>query len=109
MMLGTTPIIIPIALTVLAGGCLLRTNEGGIWVPLGSLFMTLSAASLGGSGIGAMLAVDDVINKRKAEIDAIPDDEEVKQRDVIKEQQVFAIFLSAFRPCVRLAAMFPYY
>mmetsp|Transcript_42477 Transcript_42477/g.104111 ORF Transcript_42477/g.104111 Transcript_42477/m.104111 type:complete len:956 (-) Transcript_42477:224-3091(-) len=87
MMIGTTPIILPIALTVIAGGCMLRVAEGGIWVSLGSLFMTLSAASLGGAGVGAMLAIERVINERKAEIDAIPDDEEVKRRDEIKERQ----------------------
>eukprot|EP00961_Rhodomonas_salina_P239705 3238037-Rhodomonas_salina.1 len=69
MQLGTTPIVLPIALTVhppsflpspildtpssaclarggvVAGGGMLRAGEGEVWVSLSSLFLTLSAAS----------------------------------------------------------------
>lgn len=81
MMIGTLPIIGPVACTVISGGCLLRTSEGNPWTSLASLFMTLSAASLGGAAIAAMVEIDKVVKYRKAEIDAIPDDEEVKVMD----------------------------
>lgn len=82
MMIGTLPILLPVAFTVVAGGCMLKTDQvthaplvldptlssclfsrflsgvvlcvlterraiqGGLWVSMGSLFLTLSAREL---------------------------------------------------------------
>ena len=102
MMLGTVPILGPVACTVISGGCLLRSSEGNPWTSLASLFMTLSAASLGGAFIAAMLQIDKIVKYRKADIDAIPDDEEVKVMDraaSIKEEAMASVSSYRAREC----------
>jgi len=82
MLLGTLPVLIPIAFTVMTGGGMLKSASGDdIWVGLSGLFTTLAAVSLGGCSVGFMLAVDEALTQNKAEIEAIPDDEAVKEYD----------------------------
>eukprot|EP00961_Rhodomonas_salina_P192108 2592076-Rhodomonas_salina.1 len=57
---------------------MLKAGEGEQWVSLSSLFLTLSALSLTASMVVALIALEEVVNTRREEIDAIPDDEELK-------------------------------
>ena len=71
--------LVPIALTVMAGAAMLKSGEEpeSLWTPLSAVFMSLSALTLGGSGLFAVAAMDKVLKERAEEVDAIPDDEEV--------------------------------
>jgi len=78
MMLGTLPILLPIALTVIAGGCQLKRSEGGAWESISGLFLALSAATFGGALVAALLAIERCARANQEALAAIPDDEEVK-------------------------------
>mmetsp|Transcript_9883 Transcript_9883/g.20090 ORF Transcript_9883/g.20090 Transcript_9883/m.20090 type:complete len:174 (-) Transcript_9883:948-1469(-) len=81
LQLGTIPIIAPIALTVLAGGGLLKVQEGGVWVALSAMFLLLAAAAVGACTLGAVLALERTVVRERAAIEALPDDEQAKEFD----------------------------
>uniref|UniRef100_A0A6T8PNN1 Uncharacterized protein n=1 Tax=Hemiselmis andersenii TaxID=464988 RepID=A0A6T8PNN1_HEMAN len=87
MLLGTTPILIPIATTVVAGGCLLKANEGSYWGTLAGAFSTASAMMFSAASIGFAVVLERVTTNRKADLDAIPDDPKVAKLDRIQEKK----------------------
>lgn len=93
MQLGVLPVLIPIAFTVMTGGAMLKTGAfpNSLWSPFSAVFTTLSAITLGGSGLFAVSAMDKVIKEREEEIEAMPNDEQVeeyeRQAELVKMQK----------------------
>jgi hypothetical protein len=73
MLAGTLPVLVPIALTVLAGGGMLKAAGGDdLWVALSGLFLSLAAASLSACAVGLMGAIERVLAANRAEILVLP-------------------------------------
>jgi hypothetical protein len=77
MIFGSLPIIFLIAPCVFAGAFLLRANEGATWKSLSSVTLTLAALTQTMALGGAMYLIEQTVHDHRAELEAIPKDEEV--------------------------------
>ncbi|EKX38638.1 hypothetical protein GUITHDRAFT_144035 [Guillardia theta CCMP2712] len=83
MQIGTLPIIVPIAFTVMTGAGMYKAaaDPNGIWPSLNTIFLLLASIGLMGTGVGFMLYLADFIDAHREEIESIPDEEDVKEYD----------------------------
>ena len=103
MLLGTSPIIVPIILCVLTGGGMVKSAEtekdpDSIWPALTSIFGITAAVMLSGSGLFFVSALDRFTKEHHQEVTAVPD--QVLRASCL-ELLVFCC-LSSVAPCVRL-------
>jgi len=78
MLLGTSPIIVPIILCVLTGGGMVKSAEtekdpDSIWPALTSIFGITAAVMLSGSGLFFVSALDRFTKEHHQEVTAVPD------------------------------------
>jgi len=81
MLLGSLPHAIPISLVVFAGGMLIKSEEGGTWLPLSEVFIALASMIYPVLFIMALVQIWATVATRKGEIDEMPDDTEVQELD----------------------------
>jgi len=84
MLLGTSPIIVPIILCVLTGGGMVKSAEtekdpDSIWPALTSIFGITAAVMLSGSGLFFVSALDRFTKEHHQEVTAVPDQEDVAE------------------------------
>mmetsp|Transcript_55417 Transcript_55417/g.89779 ORF Transcript_55417/g.89779 Transcript_55417/m.89779 type:complete len:968 (+) Transcript_55417:209-3112(+) len=81
MLLGTSPILVPIIFCVLTGGSMVKAaNAEGtdsIWPALSTVFGVVAVTLLSGSGVFFASAIDAYVKEHHDEINAVADDEEV--------------------------------
>jgi hypothetical protein len=87
MLVGSMPVYLLIAPTVLSSSLLLRASEGPEWVTLGNLFLTVATFMQGGAGVCAAFFVNKCVDEKGAELMAMEDDAEVAALEVIDAQQ----------------------
>lgn len=77
MLIGSLPIVLLIAPSVLAGAFLLRTSESSIWSSVSLLAVGFSVIVQSGSMLGAMHVISKVAIEREAQLADMPPDQEV--------------------------------
>jgi hypothetical protein len=90
MIKGSLPVFFLIAPTCMSSGLLLRSAEGAQWVAIGNLMLTVASMTQGGTGLCAAYFINQTADKNAAELEAMPDDEEVKkmeQRDAMMSRR----------------------
>ena len=81
MLLGSLPHAIPISLVVFAGGMLIKSEEGGLWLPLSEVFIALASMIYPVLFIMALVQIWATVATRQGEISGMPDDTEVQELD----------------------------
>eukprot|EP00756_Hemistasia_phaeocysticola_P000860 Hpha_TRINITY_DN10624_c0_g1::TRINITY_DN10624_c0_g1_i1::g.156586::m.156586 len=87
MLIGSVPILFPLGLTVVAGACMLKTSEGGMWESLASVFQVFASLAQLGCTFAALGAIEGTAQHKRDEIMAPPegngepDHEDVKKLD----------------------------
>lgn len=84
MIMGSLPVSIPITLTVAAGATMLKTDSS--WVAIQGFTLALAAMGQTLTAVAALVEIEKAKKLKKAQIAAIPDDEQVKELDVKKQQ-----------------------
>lgn len=77
-LLGSSPFIILNTPTVIGGSLQLRRAEGDMWATLANVGFAMSALTQGSATSLCTYYIFDTADKRRAELEAMPDDEEVK-------------------------------
>lgn len=84
MILGSTPFIVTIPITVLAGGLQLRAKESPSLAAAAGTFLMLATLTQTGCALMAAIAIDEVSRERKKELDDEELDEEVLKADEVE-------------------------
>lgn len=77
MLLGTTPVFFLIVPTVAAGAFLLRADENGPYAAIGNVALVLAGLTQFLSLIGAAYYIEQIAERDREELEAIPKDQEV--------------------------------
>ena len=85
-LLGSSPFIILNTPTVIGGALQLRRAEGDMWSTLANVGFAMSAATQGTATSLCMYYVFDCSDKNREELEAMPDDEEVKAAEEVSER-----------------------
>jgi hypothetical protein len=86
-LLGSSPFIILNTPTVIGGSLQLRRAEGDMWATLANVGFAMAAATQGSATTLCTYYIFDTADKRRAELEAMPDDEEVKALDEKSAQE----------------------
>ena len=84
MLLGSTPFLVTIPITVLAGALQLRAKESPSLAAAAGTILMLASLTQAGCGLLAAVAIDDVSRSRKEELDKEELDQEVLEADEIQ-------------------------
>jgi hypothetical protein len=84
MLLGSTPFLITIPITVLAGALQLRAKESPALAAAAGTILMLASLTQAGCGLMAAVAIDDVSRARKDELDTEELDQEVLEADAVQ-------------------------
>lgn len=84
MLLGSTPFLITIPITVLAGALQLKASESPSLAAAAGTILMLASLTQAGCGLLAAVAIEDVSRARKDELDSEELDQEVLEADAIK-------------------------
>ena len=84
MLLGSTPFLVTIPLTVLAGALQLKASESPSLAAAAGTILMLASLTQAGCGLMAAVAIDDVSRARKDELDNEELDQEVLEADAVQ-------------------------
>ena len=84
MLLGSTPFLVTIPLTVLAGALQLKASESPSLAAAAGTILMLASLTQAGCGLMAAVAIDDVSRARKEELDNEELDQEVLEADAVQ-------------------------
>jgi len=93
-LIGSSPFIILNTPTVIGGSLQLRRAEGDMWATLANVGFAMAALTQGTATTLCTYYIFDTADKRRAELEAMPDDEEVKALEE-KSQREAAFYLAA--------------
>ena len=89
MLIGSLPHGIPITMVVFAGGMMMKTGDANpIWQPLSDVFVAMATLIYPILLVLGLVVIWETTDSRRAEIQAMPDDDEVKILDERKEELV---------------------
>jgi hypothetical protein len=87
MIVGSTPFVITIPITVLAGALQLRAKESPSLAAAAGMILMIASLTQAGCGLMAAVAIEDVSTARKEELDKEELDQEVLEADAILLRQ----------------------
>lgn len=86
-LLGSSPFLILNTPTVIGGSLQLRRAEGDMWATLANVGFAMAAMTQGTATTLCTYYIFDTADKRRAELEAMPDDEEVKALEAQSERE----------------------
>lgn len=87
MLIGSSPFLITISVTVLAGAMLLKAGESAAMGAAASAMLFIASLVQSGALLAALVAIEDVARQHRDELLAEPDDEEVLEAEEIEKHR----------------------